>query len=238
MSRYLRNSVAVKNQLVETDNQILTKGICKIQIPTRFADVGLAQVGVSTFIYGLFPIILETGEYTICNVNALMEISPFKTTIVNISEVSYYEFTFEEGSVVIKSTDLVRRDTLMYNVIDEIIFKGKVPWYVEYEDLGKLFDTAKKFGNSNVGQNLEVIEFIASMVTRPKQDRVKYLRSTISSYEDTVLDKIDFVPLKSVFYSVNSTLNKLSGSYFSDGVISALVNKTSNVDKIESIIRA
>jgi hypothetical protein len=168
----------------------------------------------------------------------MIEIMPARTTIVSIDEVEYHEFSFDAKSVVIKTTTVVRRDALIFNIIDELVFKGKVPWYVEYADLGHMFDTAKSHGNSNVGQNLEVIEFIASLITRPVSDRTKYLRTTAKSYGDAAPSKVDYVPLKSVFYSVNSTLNKLSGSYFGDGIASALVNPTDRVDTIETILRS
>jgi hypothetical protein len=239
MAKYTRNASAINAQLFETESgQIITKVPCKIQIPARFADIGLAQVGVNTFVYGCFAIINDNNEYAVCNVNTLIEINPFKTLKVKIDDVPYYEFTFEAGQVVIKTSTTVRRDTLMYNVIDELIFQGKVPWYLGYEDVGKLFDTAKEFANSNMGENLETIEFLAAIITRSKDDRTQYIRLAANSYSDVTVNKITYVPLKSMFYSVNSTLNKLSGSYFSDGLTSALVKTTDKVDKLESILRA
>ena len=83
-----------------------------------------------------------------------------------------------------------------------------------------------------------MIEFIASMISRSKEDRTKYIRLFADSYDDVKLEKVDFVPLKSVFYSVSSTLNKIAGSYFTDGVTSALVQKSEKAEKIERIIRS
>jgi hypothetical protein len=236
--KYTR-SPACKAKLVDNGKgQILTKENCKIQVPYRYSERGLGEVGVETRIYGCFPVIFENGEYTLCNVTAVMFINPFKTSVVEIDEVEYHQFEFRAGDVVIKNTEVVRDDLLMYNIFDEFIFKGKIPWYMGYEDVGKLFDTAKSHGGSDVAGNYEVIELIASMVTRSKNDRSKYIRSVTKSYADTVSSNIDFVPLSSIFYSVNSTVNKIAGSYFSDGVVSALVTPTTKVDKIESILRA
>lgn len=240
MTGYKRSPEAVLSQLVENQaDQVITKKACKIQVPIRYAEIGLGQIGINTFIYGLFALIMiDTGEYTVCNVNAMVEINPSKLMITTIDEVDYHEFYFEPGQVVIKTTNLVKRDTMMYNVLDEFILKGKVPWYVEYDDLGSLFDTSKYHANSDIAANPEVIEFIASMITRSKDDRTKYIRTVAKSYKDTALDKISYVPLQSIYYSVNSTVNKLAGSYFSEGVKSALVNPTDRVDKIERILRA
>ena len=239
MAKYKRDAKAALSYLTENAaGQIIAKKSCKIQIPVRFTEVGLGEIGINTYSYGFFPIIFDTNEYAVINVCAMVSLNPVKLTTISVNEVDYYEFSFDAGQVVIKTTDLLRKEALMYNVLDEFIFKGKLPWYAEYEDVGKLLDTAKHHAGSNVAQNLEVIEFIASMVTRSSNDRTKYIRTVAQSYADVTLDKVDFVPLKSVFYSVNSTLNKIAGSYFNDGVTSALVNPTSKVELIESVIRA
>jgi len=239
MPELKRNASAVLSQLVENQTgQVLTKVPCKIQVPVRFSTVGLGQVGIETFVYGCFPIILDSGEYSVCNVCALVELNPYKVTISTLDEVEYYNFFFEANQVVIKTTDVVKRDLIIYNVFDEFIFKGKIPWYMDYEDLGKLFDTSKEYANSNVNRNYEVIELIASIITRSKEDRTKYIRAIAKKFEDTELKNIDYVPLKSIYYSVSSNINKLAGSYFNDGVVSALVTTNTQVEKIESILRS
>lgn len=239
MAKYIRNSKAVLSNLSENKaGQILTKVNCKIQVPERFLERGLGEASVNTFAYGCFPIILESGQYGLLNICALVELNPTKTIPVEIDGVGYKEFHFDANTVVIKSTTLVLRDIIMFNVFDEFIFKGNIPWYMEYEDIGKLFDTAKKFAGSTVGDNPEIIEFMASLVARPKEDRSKYLRVAAKSYQDTELSKIDYIALTNVFYAVNSTANKLVGSYFTDGVVSALVNPTKDSQRIETILRA
>lgn len=241
MARLKRNAEAVFAQVLENRaGQIVTKQKCTIQVPVRFTEsaVGLGQVGIDTFVYGLFALILDSGEYAVCNMTALLQINPYKQAIVTVDGVDYHEFHFDKDQVVIKTTDLVRRDELIYNILDEVVFKGKVPWYVEYEDLGKLFDSAAKHAGSNVGQTPEIMEFIASMISRTKDDRTKYIRTTAQSFKDVSIDQVDYVPLKSVFYSVNSTVNKLAGSYFSEGVVSALVIPSEQASTVEKIIRA
>lgn len=239
MAKYKRDAGKVlANLKVTPTGQVITTKPCKIQVPVRFTEIGLGEIGINTYAYGLFCIISETGEYSVCNVNAILQLEPYKQSLVTINEVDYYEFHFEAGSVVIKTTDLIKQEALLYRIFNEFIFNGKVPWYVEYDDLGKLFDSAKHHAGSNVAQNLEVIEFIASMITRSSKDRRIYIRNSIKSLNELTLENIAYVPLKSVFYSVNSTLNKIAGSYVNDGIASALVNQSTSAGKIERILRA
>jgi len=230
-------NIAKENLIEDKSGQVFTKKDCTIEIPVRFTDRGLGQIGINTFVYGCFPIIFEDSEYSVCNITSLIEIDPYKTTTKTIDEIEYYVFHFKANDLVIKTTQLVKRDTMMYNIFDEFIFKGKIPWYMQYEDIGKLFDSAKKYANSNVGNNQVVIELLASLITRIKSDRTKYLRLFIKEYKDVIANTA-YVPLQSVFYSAHSTINKIAGNYFNDGVISALVSPSDKVEQIEGILRA
>lgn len=237
MSKLKRDAqTALSYLFINESGQVIAKKACTIQIPVRFTEIGLGEIGINTFTYGFFPIIFDT-IYAVMNVCAMVELNPSKLNRTFIDDVEYYEFYFDPGQVVIKASDLVKRETLMYNVFDEFVFKGKLPWYAQYEDVGKLFDTAMYHAGSKVAKNVEVIEFVASMISRSKNDRTKYIRTMAKNYSDTSIDKVDFVPLKSVFYSVNSTLNKIAGSYFNDGITSALVQRSEQAEKIERIIR-
>lgn len=234
-----RNAKAVYEQVFKNDQgQLITRVPCKIQIPVRYSEVNLSQIGLKTFTYGLFALILESGEYAVTNVNCMIELNQSRLGVTTIGDVDYHEFFFEADSVVFKTMTIVQRQTLMYNVMDEFVFKGKLPWYVEYNDVGKLFNFAKKYADSNVGQIPESMELLASMIARKKEDRTQYIRVGSTEYPDFGLDKIDFVALTSIFYSVHSTVNKIAGSYFNDGIVSALVNPAERVETIEKILRA
>ena len=237
MNKLIRNPELVKTKLVENKaGEVIVTEKCMIQIPARFSTIGLGQIGLETSIYGCFALILDTGEYSVFNINAFVELKPSRTIVVDINGVDYHQFEFDPYQVLIKTTTIVKRDSVIYRVFDEFIFKGKVPWYLTYDDVGKLFDTAKEFANSNVSKNQDVIEFLVSMISRNNNDRTIHIRNILKSYKDT--QNISYVPLSSVFFNVNNTLNKLAGSYFNHGVVSALVKPSDQISEIEKILRA
>ena len=166
----------------------------------------------------------------------MMRIEPTSTMKVVIDGTGYYEFTFEPGSTVVASTSLVRTDTLVYRIYDEIIAKGRIPWYLGYAELGKLFDTAKYHADANIGMNHEVTEMLVSLISRNAEDRHRYYRQTVSSLEDLIIKPPVFIPLRNVSYSATNTTNKLAGSYFSEGMVSALVSPSDRVERIEDIL--
>lgn len=219
------------------DGRVVTTKECKIYIPARFAERGLAFIGIETTIVGIYAIVVDDTYYGISMVNAMMRIEPTSTVKVSIDEEEFYEFSFDPGSTVISSTQLVRNDQLVYKIYDEIIAKGHVPWYLGYSELGKLFDTAKYHAGANIGTNHEVTELIVSMIARDVKDRHRYYRTAIKSYEDLVKNPPAFIPLRSVTYAATNTTNKLAGSYFSDGLVSSLVSPADRVERIEDLLR-
>jgi hypothetical protein len=126
----------------------------------------------------------------------------------------------------------------VYKIYDEIISKGRVPWYLGYLELWKIFDTALYHAGANIGANQEVTELIISMISRSEKDRNQYYRTTIEDLSQLMVVKPAFIPLRSVQYAATNTTNKLAGSYFGDALVSALVNPADRVERIESLLRA
>ena len=219
------------------DGRVVTSKRVKIHIPARFAERDLAYVGVENFILGIYAIIVEDKFYGVSLVNAMIPIDPSETNRIKIFGVEYFEFVFEPGSTVFKTLELVKTDTLTYKIYDEILSGGRIPWYVGYEELGKLFDTAQYHAGANIGGNQEVTQLIASIVARDPKDRTKYYRTAVQSLGDLRTVQPVYVPLMSVEYSATNTTNKLGGSYFGTGVVSALNDPSDRTERFEDILR-
>ncbi len=219
------------------DASVVTSKGCKVYFPTRFADRFLAEVGVSNFCVGLFVIVVD-NYYALVNVNAMVALNPSSTKTITFKDTEYFEMSFNAGAVVIESLELVQNNDILYRLYDELFSKGKIPWYVGYEDLANLYDTAKEFAGANVGENPEVIQLLTSLVSRNVNNRLQYYRSVVNTRKDLIDNPPAFVPLKSVMYSATNTVNKLVGSYFSEGVVSSLLYPTTRVEPLERILTA
>lgn len=216
---------------------VIAKQAISIQFPSRFRDIKLAVVGENNYVYGLFALILG-DSYALLNMNGYIELGKGTISLSTVQGQEYFTITYQPGDVVIKTKSIVARSNLIFTAIDEFVFKGKVPWYVNYEDMGQLFDTAQDYAKTKATMLPPVIEFLAAYIARSKQDRTKFIREVAKQPKDFALDQVSWVPLRSVFWSAPGTVNKLSGAYFADGVVSALVNPNNKVEKVESILRA
>lgn len=236
VARVHANFVVTTDSVTKTRSFVTRKG-CKIYTPVRFTERGLASVGVDTNIVGICAIVVEDKYFSTMIVNALIRIDPNATNRVVFDGDEYFEFVFNPGSTVIPSLALVKQNTIVYRIFDEFVNKGRIPWFMGYPEMAKLFDTAKKHAGANIGGDHEVTELIVSMIARNPEVRSQYYRQIIESPEDLVKNPPIFTPLKSVIDSATNTTNKLGGSYMQEGIISALGSPSERTERIEALLR-
>jgi hypothetical protein len=208
-----------------------------VQIPVRFSERMLAYVGKTATIIGICAFVTADGFYGVSLINAMFNLKPSKTEIISIDGVGYYNFHFDAGDTVLEFTDLVKNDKLVFRIYDELMSKGNVPWYIDYLGMGSLFDTANKHAGAPIGEEQEVTQLLASMLSRDNTNRKIYYRQTLKSMDDLKVKRPAFISLRSIQFSATNTVDKLAGSYFTVGLTSALVSPTTRVENIDNILR-
>lgn len=236
----IRDASRVHAALVRMeDKSLVAKKTIKIYIPERFVERQLASIGPEIYIVGICAFVVDDRYYGISTTNAMMRIEPTATQTVKMDGDDYLEFLFEPGSRVLATTELLKTDTIVYQIFDEIVSKGRVPWYLgrSYEDLARLFDTADVHAGLKVGGNHAILEMIMTSIARNPENRAQYYRQIVKTREDLIKKPPVYIPFRSVIWSATNTTAKLLGGYSSDGMVSALVNPAQRVERIESLLR-
>jgi hypothetical protein len=235
ISNLKRDPDYIKKYLLISKDQVYTKKDMTIHIPQRYAQKSLAILGEENYCVGIFPIIMD-NKYSVMSLMSLLHLSSAVIDEVVINDTDYYTFFFEAGSEFIQETEVVRDDSITFNVFDEFISQGNIPWFIEYLDLANIYDTAGIYADSKMPRYKYPYEILISLMTRSPNDRMKLYRYTLNKYSD--LDRYpDFTQLKSVMYMSKSTLNKIAGAYMDEGVVSALVYPSDRVERIEKLLR-
>jgi hypothetical protein len=219
------------------DGSLVTLTGCKIYVPVRYKEHMLADISETILIVGIFAMVVADQFYAVSLANARMHITPTSTTIVDVCGDDYYEFFFDKGQVVTPNVELVKEDTLAYRIYDEIVAKGHVPQFFNYEDLGKLFASSKYHAGITLASSNVPLEMIAASISRGMKDRTLYYRHVISKIEQQSVTPPAFIEFRSVMYGATDTTAKLMGSYFDEGVMSALVNPSEKTEGIEALLR-
>jgi hypothetical protein len=81
------------------------------------------------------------------------------------------------------------------------------------------------------------LELIIGTIARSNKDLYTYYRSTLQTQQDLKTKPVVYVPFKSVSYSATSTAGKIMGSYFDEGLTSALTNDNNGSEGVEIVLR-
>jgi hypothetical protein len=232
----IRDADYIISRLAENeDGSVVTTVPCTVQIPESFTAKNLAVIGGEVFIFGFFPIIMG-DRYAVNKTIAMMRICPSSTQKVVVNETPYIEFSFEAGDKLIYTTALVVTDTLTYYMYDQFVAKGNIPWYMNYNDMANMFDTALEHAGVNLGGR-SIIELIISTIARDPDDMTRLYRHIYTRPEDLINKPPVTVPFRSVIWNTADTTSKLNGAYYDQGINSALVNQSESVEMIEELLR-
>lgn len=228
--------LAKKHFITSKDGALMTNIDMSIMIPKRFVEVKLATTGSENKTIGICAWII--GErYFITMTNAFIPLTPASITEVDVDGDTYVLYNFTKNTLVSPSLDLVKNSGIVYHIFTEIIAKARVPWYLNYLDRCRVFDSAVKHAGTHITDQVEVTELIVATNTRLRKDRSKFLRHQIKTEEDLI--KIDSVAtsIRTVEFSATSTLTRIAGSYQARGFVGALNNPSERVEQIEEYLR-
>lgn len=237
MATLTRSAANVFKHLHRQENgSIVTDAPCKMHVPVRFQNKDLAILGSEVFVVGFYAIIINDEFYGVDNTIAMMQIRPSSTKKVSVQGVDYFEFSFEPGDVVFVNTALVVNDTLTYYLYDELIAKGNIPWYMNYYDMAKMFETALVHAGVNLGSRA-ILELIISTIARDQTDLTRLYRHILNKHSDIITNPPKVIPFRSVVWNTSDTTSRLNGAYFPDAINTAVVNPSESVELIEEILR-
>lgn len=222
---------------VQEDGSVVAVQNIKMYVPERFREKGLADISADTYTVGIYAMVVNDTFYAVDLTIAMMRITPTAISTVKFDQDSYMEFAFDAGSVVFPTNQLVKSDILVYYIFDEMFSKGRTPWYLNYEDRGVLFASADRHAGVSLTGNHSILEMIAAATARDPNNRTRNYRHVIERQEDINDKPPAIVALRSITFGPTNTTAKLMGSYWDDGLDSALNSPSEQVERIETILR-
>ena len=225
----IRDAKQISSQLYTKGEKIYCKQKTIIEFPKWYEDKELASIQEVAYIYGIFAIIIG-DKYSVSVIPTLIPTIPILVNEIEREEVIYTQFVYGKDDCIIENINVVKHDILSYNFFETYFMYAREPWYVEYEDLIKIMDNLVPYAKSNVGDSHISSELVVSYITRSKGNRKQFYRQVEGK------SKYEYVDLMNVYSSVFSTTNRLAGGYFTNGMVSSLVQPSKTVSKIETLV--
>lgn len=237
-SHWVRSPERVHESLFETpDGKVVTTKGCKIYAPARWAEQRLAFIGNETILFGFFALVVDDKYYICGRACTMFSLLPALTKQVQINDESYFEFTFDPDTTVIKNLNCVMDDTLPYQMYHEFIELGKIPGYLTYSDQANLFESVIQLCGVKLGANEAVLSAISSSVMKDPEDLSRSYAFKIDSIKEERNYTPAIVPFRDVQYGATNVTAKLMGSYSDLAITSALVNPSERNERFEDLLR-
>jgi hypothetical protein len=218
-----------------TKKEVIFKGDKLIaHIPQRYQNHDLLTIHEDHVLsLGVFDITINDKFEHGLLLPSLLELAPNHVEQVSDADGKvYFNLTFHKNDVFIKHTTYMKMDNLVYIIFREFIQLGNMPKFLTYRHAAFLMAVISKLCGLDFKVNHAIVEIMLAHLFRDQADPNKPYRLT--DYKKPP----KFIPLMQITYGADNTTSKLLGSYFTDGMRSALVNQADVNYEFESILRA
>lgn len=238
VNNLIRDKDIVFECMQGVNNQLIALKPLKIYVPERYLHIQpLAKIEEKVTILAIFGIVFDDRYYAVSKGCTLIQTVPNTINIVTIEDEKYLELQYDKGDILIFDTYPVRIGTLVYRINNEILSNGNIPWYLDHDDLGTIYETALSLAKVNFKVDNAIKEMLVAGMARWPEDPIKLYRHMAKTKEIVKKTKPIFIGQSSVAYMTTNTTSKLMGSYLNEGLTSALVTPSENNEIIEDLLR-
>jgi len=232
-STLARDASVVTKVFSKKGKSIIAAKDCSIIVPNRYFNTELGIMGDDVKILNCYALYDRDRRYCVINSNNSITVTPTEVFSININGEDYKELAFDVGDIVIPNTEVVKTESIIYNILNEFIMLGNVPWFMEYEDMGNLFSTAVSHASSKAASNVIVMHALISIISRYYKNRSIYYRMVADKEKQPV-----FLPFSNIWYSYNNTTSRIVGAYMKQGITASLVEESDTLTRTERLIRS
>lgn len=233
-----RNASVIAKAVMDDEKAHLyiAKAPVDIYFPKHYVDGKLGSMDDKFNPVGIFAIV-SGDSYAVHNVSAFFPLTPSATTILKIDEVDYYKLSWQPGEVICPNTLLVMKKNLAFEVFNEFVDKGRVPPYFNKTDFNEVTMNFDIYCGVNLDSDASIISGYGADTLRDPKDLTRPLRELYRTQDDMENMQGVRVPLSSIAFNADNTSARLfGGSYFGDGTMSALVNRSEEPQVMEQVL--
>lgn len=215
------------------DKWIFTGKKLEIYIPKIYQERGLLVLGEIATTLGIFQLRINDTFCATMLILARIQIEFLNESTVIEQGIAYTVLTLEKDSVFIVNSNIVKDGNVIYEVFITFLALGKIPPFITYDKIQRLFDNDGEHCGVPLGINHSIFEMIYSAIYRDSEDPYQHYRHTPMTKPPVI------VPLHQISHGPSSTTARIVGSYLNDGITASLIDDTERTpSKIENLLRA
>ena len=237
INKFKRKPDVIKSKIKHTKNMFIANDDLFIMFPTKFVDKNLVVLDNISKVIGIFIVYDKSLNYSVVKIPATIKIEPSEIEDIIIDETPYTILHIEKGQSLFITDVIVKDLDVVFPIFDLFLLQGKVPWYLNYLDFYELFLGLEKYAGSKVGKSVLGLSALTALNARDKKDPEIEFRAIVKNESDLTAIYPEWVGLKNIYYSFKSTLSKIAGSYFKQGVIAGIVKPEKETTDLEYVLR-
>lgn len=209
---------------------IFTGDTCIVRILEKFEGLGCLQITDTVKTIGIFDMEVD-GVTSGMLLAANVEMVPSEVTAVEIDGIRYVQCIFRKGDVFLKTTETVVEEKVAFYVWLMYVKYGQMLKAMTYSDQAVFIDKVCATCGISFPVDHVVYEVIFAHLTRAIDDFTVLYRNTDM--------RGDFrrINLNEVAHASRSTTARIIGSYFKEGINSALTKPSTSSSMIEDVLR-
>ena len=228
-----RDPSKFKNIFKTVGDVVLTTKDIDIVFPERYITRELAVISSSVRLLGIYAILDRSNNYCIVNNSIVQQLAPYIISDVTVNGVVYKKCSFEANTPFLLNNNLIVTDSFLYDIFEEFLSKGNVPWYLDYNDLADIFANTERFNGKSVGNDPIALEILTSVVAKSSVGKDIPYRLV----KNKKLVKPEYIGLNDMRFAFDNTGSRLVGSYFSDGITTSIVDPETKTSEQTKILR-
>lgn len=204
----------------------------ELRIPLSFKKHGSIIIGDSVTTPGVLDMIFDDRYQVGLNILASITIEPTDVSQMTYKGVEYLVLKLTNGDKFMTSYRVIQDAHIVYVLWTEWITNGNIGYWLEYDDLLKLFSNARYLTGSGIGVSQSVYEGIIAHIARDKNNISLQYRLT------DMKKPMRLVALNSVSHAPTGSIARINGAYFRDaGLTSALRYEVDQIQPFENLLR-
>lgn len=231
---YVKNKDLINSYLTTKDGKTYTSADLTLMFPARFENIHLLEIKKNQLTTICFVCLIDNhGNYA--NIIAPIQATFFYNEInkTTINDIEYYTASIPKGNYVIPNISSIVSSKILLPIFKEFYIRGKIPWYLSYDEINKLFSETTKYANRNIGNNAVIFEIFTAVISRLKQDKKIQVR-----YYPNQKSQVHYVGLENPYYSYDNTGAKLIGNRFEAGLTAAIIEPETKNTKVLDVLRS
>ena len=221
------------------DGRVVALKDLSIVFPEDYLEKSLCKYGKRIEILGVLAFLdPEKQTYAVFNIPVMVYLSTTDIKDVVLNDVPYKVLEYQRGQTCLQTDKVIGNSKLSYWMYDYFIALGRVPWYLSYLDVLKLYRQDKYYMDATLSKSIQVVDMVYSAIARQAKDDHLMYRTSLNTMDDLQKHHPQWVPLKSVSLGAVDTMSKIMGAYYDEGVNSALSEPSKKLTEMEKILRA